>query len=55
MKPLWIILAALLLALALHYWLGIGVQDLLWDPCMPSPPTPERPWHDFTRCAKGGK
>ena len=54
-RPAWIILAALLMALVLHYWLGIGAKDLLWDTCTPASPTPERPWPDMSRCAQGGR
>lgn len=50
MRPAWIILAALLAALVMHYWLGIGANDLLWDACNPPPPQPERPWPTHKPC-----
>lgn len=52
MRPAWIILAALLAALVMHYWLGIGAKDLLWDTCNPPPPQPEIPWPTHTPCTE---
>lgn len=51
----WVALAALLAALALHYWLGIGVHELLWDVCDPPPPQAEIPWPTHKPCPEAGR
>jgi len=54
-RPAWIILAALLAALLMHYWLGIGVHELLWDVCDPPPPQAEIPWPTHKPCPEAGR